>query len=299
MAVTPLAAAGVRSAWLVMGSQTIYLENVAAGYFCTSLDLGYPATREVISNKPDQDGADDRTRYMGPRTVSADITALKGAGAQIDAVLASFGPFMVPSARPVLHYVLDRPGVAERVLTLRPSGFAGPIAGPFQRDIQLQWVAADPTIRDPTVKTAASYAGASASPGRAYSLTFNRIYPPGGGAPSSGSFQSPGDLPVRPLIRIYGPITSAKVAFSPGSQVVALVVGTIISSGQWLDVDTANKTAVLNSDPTQPRPAWIDYNATSWPVLTPLPDTWTFLLSGSSTSGVTQAQVIWQDGYLT
>ena len=49
---------------------------------------------------------------MGTRVVSADITALAGAGARIDDVADNFAPFMVPSARPVLHYVLDRPGAS-------------------------------------------------------------------------------------------------------------------------------------------------------------------------------------------
>jgi hypothetical protein len=44
----------VRSAWLVLGAKTVLLEDEAAGYFCESLDLGYPAPREVTENRPDQ-----------------------------------------------------------------------------------------------------------------------------------------------------------------------------------------------------------------------------------------------------
>src|SRR5215475_9017960 len=106
----------VRKAWLVLGGSTVQLEDQSKGYFCTSLDLGYPNVREVVNNRPDQDGADDRTRLMGPRAVSADITAIRSVPAQVDAVASMFAPYMVPSARPVLHYVLDRPGVAERTL---------------------------------------------------------------------------------------------------------------------------------------------------------------------------------------
>ena len=134
----------VRTAWLTLDGMSMPLENEAAGYFCGSLDLGWPVVREVVNDRPNADGTDDLTTLMGARAVTADITAIAGVGAVIDAVASGFGPFMVPSVRPVLHYVLDVPGAAERTLTLRASGYAWPIVGPFTRDVQLQWVAADP-----------------------------------------------------------------------------------------------------------------------------------------------------------
>lgn len=57
----------VRKAWLTLGSTLINLEDPTQGYFCTQLDLGFPSVREVTNNKPDQDGTDDRTRFMGSR----------------------------------------------------------------------------------------------------------------------------------------------------------------------------------------------------------------------------------------
>ena len=158
-------AACVRSAWLVLGNTTLALEDATKGYFCTSLDLGYPAVRDVVDNRADRNGADDRTTLFGPRAVTANITALAGAGARIDTVAAAFAPYMTPSARPVLHYVLDRPGQPQRTLTVRPAGFSWPIQGPYQRSIQLQFVAADPVAYDPTVQTATCGPGA---------LTMNR-----------------------------------------------------------------------------------------------------------------------------
>src|SRR5215831_18145121 len=134
-------AACARTAWLTLDTRTVYLEDLTKGYFCTELDLGYPEVREVMSNKPDAAGADDRTNLFGARVVSANITAAASAGAVIDDVADSFAPYMDPAARPVLHYVLDRPGTPERTLTLRAAAWSWPIAGPYDRDIHLQWVA--------------------------------------------------------------------------------------------------------------------------------------------------------------
>ena len=292
---------GVRKAWLVLGGLTVQLENPAGGWFCSSLDLGYPTVREVTNSKPDQDGVDDRTMYFGARTVSVDITALTGAGARIDAVAAQFAPFMVPSARPVLHYVLDRPGAAERTVMLRAAGYSWPIVGADQRDIQLQFVASDPAAIDPLERSATSYAGASSGPGRVYNLTFNRIYPTGGGSATEALVRTVGDLAIRPKLRIYGPITQARVTLQP-SGVVAIQVAFLptfsINAGHYVEVSTAEHTAFLDGDPSQSVLAALDWYRSVWGVVPP--NVAHFLtLAGSSTTGSTQVQATWHDRYLT
>lgn len=301
----------VRSAWLTLGTLSVPLEDDTAGYFCQSLDLGYPDVREVVNNRPGMDGIDDRTTLMGGRTVTAEITALAGAGARIDAVAASFAPFMTPAVRPVLHYVLDRPGAAERTLTLRAAGYSWPIVGADERDIQLQWVAADPVIRDPTLQTATAWSGAHpGNPGRLYNLTFNRLYPVGGGGPIPGTIESPGDVAVRPRLRIYGPITGPVVNFAmsdpvagSSSAAVYFLAGYRIDAGHFVDVDTAAKTAYVDDDPTQPALSALDWSqmGAGWPVLPVLPATTQMTLTalGGNTTGVTQVQATWQDGYLS
>src|SRR5262245_46074917 len=142
----------VRQAWLDLNGSTRQLEDPSAGYFCSNLDLGFPVVRDVVTSRADQDGAPDRTQYFGMRVINAQLRALTGAGAQIDAVAAAFAPYMFPSARPVLHYVLDRPGTPERVMTVRGAGYSWPVEGAYERSIQLQWVAADPVAYDPAAR---------------------------------------------------------------------------------------------------------------------------------------------------
>jgi len=292
----------VRQAWLVLGSLSIQLENAAGGWFCSSLDLGYPEVREVIQNRPDTDGAVDRTQFMGARVVSAEIHAVAGAGARIDDVADNFAPFMVPSARPVLHYILDRAGTAERTLTLRAMGYTWAVVGASERQIMLQWKAADPVVRDPTVQTVTCYAGTAAGNGRAYPLAFPRIYPTSGGSPSTAVISSAGDLPVRPLVYVYGPVTGPVVTFTPTTgpvAKVAFVASYRIDQGHYVLVDTVAKTALLDGVAGQSALAWLDWYNTAWPVLPRQPDTTGMSMTGSSTSGSTQAQASWQDGYLS
>lgn len=298
----------VRRAWLTLGSSTIDLQDEAGGWFCTSLDLGYPEVRAVVNNRPDAHGIDDRTRYFGQRVVSADVVAVAAAGAVIDDVAENFAPFMVPSSRPTLHYVLDRPGTPERAIVLRASGYDWKVEGVDERNIHLQWVAADPAIYDATVQVAVSYAGSTTSAGRTYDLTFPRVYPTGGGVATTGRIQNDGDLDVNPLLRIYGPITAPNIQFivRPGnigganaySTYVRFAAGFIIDAGHWVDVDTDAKTAYRDSDPAQPCFSSLNFAATTWATIPP--GHADMILTGSGASNnITQVQAFWQNAYLT
>ena len=296
----------VRSAWLVLGGKTVYLEDPTQGYFCSNLDLGYPEVREVVSNRPDQDGIDDRTRYFGARPVTADVTALRGAGAQIDRIFGLFAPFMSPASRPVLHYVLDRPGAPERTITLRAAGFSAPISGADQRDIHMQWVAADPVIRASTSTSATAWVpGAFTGEGRVYPLVFNRAYPAGTPGPTTAVISSPGDVAVQPVLRVYGPITGAAVTIdttgagnpTPHVYVVRFVPGYVIAGGHYVDVDTARKTAVLDGATSVINQ--IDWLNTTWPSVPVLPYSGLMSLQGTFTALNTQVVATWTDGYLS
>jgi hypothetical protein len=258
--------------------------------------------RAVTNPRPDADGIDDRTVLMGERPVSASVHAIASGGASIDAIATSFAPFMIPSARPVLHYVLDRPGAPERMLTVRAAGYAWPIAGPIERQIHLQWVAADPIARDPATQTATAWPGSSNNPGRTYNLIPNRIYPGSGGAPVSADLYSPGDVLVKPVLRIYGPVSAPVVAFSGGNGVIAFLPTMGLSAGHYVEVDCDAKTAYLDGNRANNVLGLVDWASIAvnngWPRLPPLTHV-TMTMTGQSTSGVTQAQAFWNDGYLT
>ena len=303
---TPDPNACIRKAWLALpDGRTLGLEG--PGWFCQKLDLGSPTIRDVVNNRPDNDGTVDRTRYMGSRAVEADITTLVGAGARVDEVASSFAPYMNPAVRPVLHYVLDRLDNPERTLTLRCTAYSWPIIGDNQRDIQLQWVAPDPVVRGAVTNLATAWSG-SGSVGRTYTRIYPRLYPAGSASPVSGRIVSPGDLSVRPYLRIYGPITAPAVTFVPDLTSgdirtwgqVLFVSNFTIGAGHFVGVDTDAHTAFLDDDPTQPVLSQLDWNHLQWPVLSPKPNGWTMSLTGlPAMSGATQVQATWQDRYLS
>jgi hypothetical protein len=271
------------------------LEDVEGGWVCTQLDLGWPEVREVVNNRPDADGIDDSTRYFGSRAVSADIVAHAAPGVDVDAVAAQFGPYMTPAIRPELHYVLERPGNPERVLVLRAAGYSWPVDGTSRRSVHLAWVAADPIARDALEKTATAWAGSTTIGGRTYPLTFNRIYPPGGGAKVDAVLTNAGDVAVAPLLRIYGPITAPRV--DVGAYALVFGPGFIIDAGRYVEVDCANHTATRDDGtPVISDLVWL---SSAWPIIAPAPPSVVMALEGDTTSGVTQVQALWHDGYLS
>jgi hypothetical protein len=296
----------VRRAWLKMGERILPLEDDVAGYACTEVDLGFPDVRDVTNNNPSQDGITDRTAYMGGRSMTADIVA-QGGTMSPDEIGAAFAPYMIPGARPELHYVLDRPGAPERFAVVRAAGYTWPISGKRTREIHLAWVAADPIVRDPAQKVATAMAGASGISGRTFPQTFNMIYPPGGGMPTTAEIRSAGDIVVRPLLRIWGPITDPVVTMTPTTGAdpagpparIVFIAGFQVAPGGFVDVDSAHKTANLQGDPTRSVMAQVDWAQTVWPVL-PTEPYWSWLtITGDSTSSTTQVQASWHDGYLT
>ena len=277
VAAAPAAAGCARGAWLALDGGTVPLEDPAGGWFCANLDIGYPTVRAVMTNRPDNTGVVDRTQYLGERVITADINAVAGAGARIDAVAALFAPFMDPSARPRLFYVLDRPGAPQRVLTVRAAGYSWPVAGGAQRAIHLQFVAADPTAYDPTVKTATATPAAGAS------------------------LAAAGDVAVRPLIRVTGPVTGPAVALTPPASAawqLAFLATFTIPAGHHVDIDTDARTVLYDSDPAQGRLSSLDWARSSWQAIPP-GTTAVLTLAGTATTGATQAQASWQNGYLT
>jgi len=270
----------VRTAWLDLNGATLLLEDPTAGYFCSMLDLGYPTPRDVLTNNPDQNGAVDRTRYFGIRTVTIQIEALAGAGARIDQVAGAFGPYLDPAARPVLHYVLDRGTNPERVITLRAAAFTWPIAGPYQRSMQLQFVAADPVAYDPTVRTVTSPAGLGVA-----------------------TLAPAGDLAARPVFTITGPVTAPILTMVPAPSYLTWYLAFLstftVAAGHHIDIDTAARTVLLDSDPAKPRLSSMDWTLSSWQSIPPAPSTTNMNLGGTSTTGASKVVATWNDGYLT
>jgi hypothetical protein len=293
-----------RKAWLVLGQLTRPLDDLVSGWACTSLDLGGPVVREVVNNSPDQHGTDDRTQYLGSRVVTANITAVPDGSVPLDEIVQGFAPFLDPSARPELHYTLMDTSGLERVLILRATAWSAEMSQPVRRDFQLSWVAPDPIIRSAVAASATAWSGSSVVAGRVYNLTFNRAYPAGSGGYIEGIIVSNGDLPVAPVLQLFGPITDPQIFFYPsvGSANWRFYfdTGFRVDAGHFLQIDCAARTAYLDNDPTQNMLPFIDWvQSRLWPQLPVAPTRTNMSLYGSSATNSTQVRATWNDRFVT
>jgi hypothetical protein len=270
-----MAGACVRSAWLVLDGQRIDLEDASAGYFCESLDLGSPDVREVTNPVPDANGTIDTTQLFGARVVTVAIKAQRGAGARIDEVAASFAPFMVPSLRPELHYVLDRGANPERFLTLRPKAYSWPVVGPESRDIQMQFVAPDPVAYDPVAQQVQV-----------------------GISPATAQVSTAGDVEAAPLVRMQGPANAgtASVTFTRNSdgRVFTLAYKPQLV-GNGVTFDCAAHT--VHDDAWNSVLSGVDWTKNTWVLIPRAPDFAVVRWTGAGGAG--NATVTFNDGYLT
>jgi hypothetical protein len=293
----------IRKAWLELGGETLALEDDVAGYFCTELNLGYPEVRDVVNNRAGRHGVTDRSAFFGSRAISANITG-RGGTMTLDEIATVFAHWMLPDLRPELHYVLERPGQPERFVVVRAANYAWPISGASTRAVQLNWIAADPTMYDATECAAQATAGSGGvTTDRFYPLVFPREYLSGTGTtPTAGSIRSSGDTVLRPVFDIFGPITTPQLDldvtdgrklrlwFNPGVR---------IDGGHHIEIDTAAHTAYWDADPAQPALSDLDWANSTWPVLPVLDDYTTMELRGDSTTEATYARASWFDGFVS
>ena len=292
-----------RRAWLVLGDREMPLEDLQAGYALTELEIGWPEVREVVSNAPDAMGVDDRTSLFGARLVTAAITVWDDRRT-MDDIARAFGPYLVPSVRPELHWLLDTPEnqYAERMLTLRASAFSAPIRGGRWRDLLLAWSAPDPVIRDPAIRSTEARPSSTVNIGRRYDLIPPRVYPSGaGGGGLQGRIVTMGDLPVLPLIRLYGPASGPSIHFAStalaGSLTFIFKSSYRLDATQWVDVDCDRHTVTDWQGRRQE--SQVNWNSTRWP-MAPAGGVVTIItMTGAGADHITQAQILWRDGYLT
>jgi hypothetical protein len=188
-------------------------------------------------------------------------------------------------------------------LTLRPAAYSWPIVGAYQRDVHLQWVAPFPLASDVVVKSGTAWAGATSGLLRVYPLTFPRLYViPGTGPGVNATLTPGGDVGAKPFISIYGPISSplVRILSQPSGYTIgrlAFVPGFRIDANHRVDIDTYEHTAWLDGDTSKSVLSQMDWTQIMWPVL-PIPSATALMsLTGTNTSGSTQAVISWQDLY--
>lgn len=237
---------------------------------CVSYDLGFPDVREVAQDIPGQSGQIDDTVWFGGRNVTLNLTVkdgtLSGWGSLsrhqwIDQLRA----FCRPTKRPWL-YVRCEGWPQERRLQLRANSLSCTVddKGKVIIPVTLTYRVPSGTMQAVTDTTGTIYpVGASAG------ISFPIAWPntPGigfapGSAPNSAILTNDGTETAYPLFRIYGQGYNPAIIKRSTGDMVAL--NTTVPAGHYVDINMADRTVYLDSDPGLSQYGTLDLARSTW-----------------------------------
>lgn len=242
---------------LILGGR----DNTRRGeIYIHTLDAGSPAVRAVTEDRTGANGVYDTTTLYGGRTVAMTATIYSSE------LLHELASYLSPRLRPNLGVTDPAVFNGERFLALRRDNFTpGEInnLSHLRRQLQLQWACPTGVWQATEPVTFALNAQAEEISGRTYPLVFPRIYP--AAAPIGTTIvDNPGTEPADQTVRMYGPCRAPRYTNDTTGETITFTTDLVLGLGDYVEVNTANHTAFLNSDPAASRAQFIDYALSTW-----------------------------------
>lgn len=229
----------------------------------TAIAQGFPEVRAVADNRPDTDGNRDTTALIGPRafSISAELYATPAALAD------NWRKFMAPRKRCYL-YCYDTEWVGTRRILLRADQWSDPIsqgADDIYRVVQAQWKAPDGVWEDanPTTVVIGAYApttaGMTFTGGQKFTIAWAA-----GVAVTGTVIVNNGGLPLHFIVSLYGVCTGPVLINDTVNQKLIFTNLFSLTAGNYVELNTRERTANLLSDPTQSQLGMMDLVNSVW-----------------------------------
>lgn len=252
-----------------------------------------PQVRVVSEPRPNGDGIIDTTSHYGGRQLAVDLLAIDTPAAIHDELTA----FTHPAARPYLT-VADDEWAQTRRLRLRVDQWSDPLSAdqsPTIRAMQVQWFCPDGTWEAADEQPLTMSADIPSSVGRSYP----RVYPMSYAATlSTGALETVnvGNAPSNYVAKLYGPCSAPRLINSTTGEELSFTSSLVLGAGEYVEVDTYNKTAYLNSDTTQSRLSTLDFDVSTWWLIARGLQTIRF--TGTDASTGSQAEIFYRPVWL-
>ncbi len=223
--------------------------------FCLNrLDLGWPEVRSVSDPLAGGDGEVDSTQFVGARAITAALTLSRPVGPKIDLLRG----LCHPGRRLWLH-VSRSDWDGERRILVRGKDVAVVPANLTRAQVGfrapgglLESVLPDTDILSPV---GASSGGVDYPV--EYPLEFDPVL-----VPVAALLNVGGTVPALPVIDLYGPCSNPVVRLLGTGEQIRLLMP--VAAGQFVRVDMAARTVLLNGDPNQSRYGRLDFATSSW-----------------------------------
>jgi hypothetical protein len=238
-----------------------------AGIAHTTLDVSFPAIREVVTNRTDDDGTRDTTTRHGAAAVSLALKLYQGGTTR--AIIDELKGFCRPGSRPYLVVTDDEWGQVRRIM-LRADQVSAPIeaGNGATRNLQASWKAPDGLWEDTEQTTLTVVADVPSSVGFSFPLTFPLALTP---TSSGGSLHTTnvGNSPSHIVARLYGPCTAPRLINDTTGEAITFTTDLVLGPGDYIEISTRDRTAYLLSDTSASRLSMIDFSANTWWQLQP------------------------------
>lgn len=245
------------------------------GVTATSLDL-QPAVRTVSDPIAAADGTRDRTLLMDAAAVTLSLILWPGTGGmRMEDFLDELAPLLAPFRRPNLIATNDQ-WTGPRQLSVRFDSKTGPVDNPDTLNLALSWKAPAGCWTETTATEFDLPASFEATTGLHMKPTTGLpvhqvigITMPASNIPSATLVTVSGSLHPPWVARLYGPCTGPKITNDTTGQDFIFSDTVVLLAGQYIELNSANRTANFMSDPAQSRLSSVDYQNSTWWTLEP------------------------------
>jgi hypothetical protein len=232
------------------------------GIALTKIDALYPEVRAVVEPATDTDGTNDTTQNFGASVVSLEARFYTAGTTR--ALIDELRSYCHPGSRPYLQ-VIDDEWATERRIQLRADQGSIPIevGKGAVRAVQMAWRAPSGAWEDVSQTVTLVPAGLDDGMGLLTPvltpITFNNSSGDGTRAvPNAGS------VPLDMVLRVYGPCTGPTLVLMSTGEKIAFLPSCVLNAGEYIELNTRNRTAYFLSDPAQSRLGQIDFPNTDW-----------------------------------
>lgn len=244
------------------------------GVAATTLDV-QPAVRAVSNPVAAGDGTADLTQYTDAAAVTLTVRLWNpDSGGSPEAFLDEIGPLLAPHRRPSLVVSNDQ-WTTDRQLTVRFDSRTAPVDNPVSTDVAISWKIPSgcwtdlaesqfglPALLSTTTGLHVTDTGLHLVAGAGISLAASS-------SPSSSLIAVPGSLRPPWTAKLYGPCTGPKLTSDTLGLDIVFTDDLVLAAGQYVELDSAARTANLLSDPSQSVLQKLDFAATTWWTLEP------------------------------
>jgi hypothetical protein len=242
--------------------EMVLLPRQTQGVFLQQVDAPMPEVRAVSEARTDDDGERDSTELFGARACSIELLVTQDPRAVED----ELARFLHPRLRPYL--VVEDDGWSQaRRLGLRVEQLSMPLtletARWDGRKISAAWKVPSGVWEAVEESETTVLADVAATTGRSYP----KVYPWAYAATMSTAATivgNVGSVPSHFVARLYGPCTAPRLVNETTGEEITFTSSLSLSAGEYVEIDTRNRTALALSNTNASRLTYVDFEVTSW-----------------------------------